>query len=991
MKTIDVYEDNSRNILGEIKDLNEKPDFKGKICAIFLNYSKNSQVVKELENSGVCTFSFVGFVAKILSKTSKKFVYKNISDFIAVQIISSIAKPYLSEHFALKNLIKSESFSRELYNLFGLFKINKMTYDDLISASSAVNVSKDDEVRFGIIAKIYAKYLEKLSVHKLLDFRDAVLTTIIELKDNNLLKNFVKKTFSKIYVFGAENLSAIQLELLETVVGAENLTLIGDGNSKTHTFMGANVFKSSDTNLFHIPENTIYPLNKEIYSRAVFMKNQMKNAFDFAKTDAVEYRAFFDFSDELEHIAKTIINSVKKGDKYSDFAILIRDNSIVDKIIDVFKTFEIPVNGKLYSETFEFFKVKFERVLMMCEIFEKLKISAFGDFENVSSMSVVELENYAEQLNLLTENFLYETIKNKYDTERLLSVQNRKKYRFLLSAVLENMSVLNEEDAEKIKQEISSLMKSYSFFLDGDFVKIATLMTDMQDISDDNFHKFFAKFLSDLKDLSDLKSGILKEKLNVQSVLNLMQSDLRESIETDNKVSVLSIFKSTGQTFKTVFLPALTENYFPKKMKSTYFISDEANIKISTELNKKFKNFEKLIFSSEDELKDENSLLYTALTRAEEKIIISSYKYSDRKQISPSPYFEHFVGIDFENFVDVQKEKNVEQIQQIEVVENAADEEMTANSPVLLPDDKIRLSASSINRFLSCPRKFYYTKLLGLKTTSSFTASYGTSVHAIFELVMTKYLNQFSKDIFIHLGNILFDVKQSRETAIEAGFDKEKIVEEIEKLSDLDIEEMRTDFLSAMDNLELIGYFNEKPLSCNCEKFFDFSLQEIPNVTFNGFIDGIIRYENGWQLIDYKTSANKPSLSYLFSKNGVNFLSEKQGKYSNSKIELYDYQLPLYYLACLNSADLSEYKANLDEVGYLYVRPNNDKNGASWKDSVKVAQIKEFVAQIADNIKTTVVDKIYEKTKFESKYDTFKCKYCDFNEYCDKTGKEDEE
>lgn len=987
MKTVDVYSENSQDILNEIKNISEQNDNDGKIYAVFMNYNKNSKFVQNFENDGVLTISFENFVKKILSKTSKNFGYKHISDFTAVQIISSIAKPYLLEHFALKNLIKSESFSRELYNLFGVFKINGISYEDLISAVSATNVENEDKIRFAIIAKIYKKYTETLIEHRFYDFRDAVLAATDELKNNNLLQNFVKKNISKIYVFGAENLSAIQQEFLEILVGVENLTLIGDENAKIHSFMGANIFKTGK-NLSQFPQNTICPLNKEIYSRVLSMKN-LKDVDILKASKSLEYRSFTDFSDEIEYIAKNIIDGVKNGNNYSDYAVLVRDNSITGKIIDILKKFEIPVNGKLYSETFEIFKIKFERILMMCEIFEKLKISAFGDFENVSMLSIVELENSAEQLNLLTENFLNDILENGYNISNLLTLQAHQKHRFLFSAVIENLSILAPEDANKLKKEIEILLKCYSAFLNGDFVKIATFIVDISFVSDEKFHKFFAKFLADLKDLSDLKREVLKERLTVQSVLNLLQTAVQENIETDNKISVLSIFKSSGQTFKYVFLPALTENYFPKKIKSTYFISDEGNIEISKELHKRFENFNKLILSAEEELKDEDNLFYTALTRAEEKITVTSHKYSDGKQVSPSAYFERLIDIDTENYVKTKEEKK-ENLSKETKVEKTSKTEDGTTSTVLNTDDKLTLSASSINRFLGCPRRFYYTKLLGLKTTSSFTASYGTSVHAIFELVMTKYLNQFSKDIFIHLGNILFDVKQSRKTAIEAGFDKEKIVEEIEKLSDLDIEEMRTDFLSAMDNLELSGYFEEKPLSADCEKSFNFTLEEIPNVTFNGFIDGIIRYENGWQLIDYKTSANKPSLSYLFSKNGVNFLSEKQGKYSNSKIELYDYQLPLYYLACLNSADLSEYKANLDEVGYLYVRPNNDKNGASWKDSVKVAQIKEFVAQIADNIKTTVVDKIYEKTKFESKYDTFKCKYCDFREYCEKNEQEDE-
>ena len=140
-------------------------------------------------------------------------------------------------------------------------------------------------------------------------------------------------------------------------------------------------------------------------------------------------------------------------------------------------------------------------------------------------------------------------------------------------------------------------------------------------------------------------------------------------METENKINLISIFKSASKTYKHVFLPALTEGYFPKKSKSAYFISDDANQKISANLKQKFPNFEKLILSNQEELKDENSLLYVALTRAEKDITISTHKFSDKKQVAPSSFFEQLVFADEQNFVsdvlkkqegELAKEKQVE-------------------------------------------------------------------------------------------------------------------------------------------------------------------------------------------------------------------------------------------------------------------------------------------------------------------------------------------
>lgn len=987
MKTVDIYTDNSTEILEEIKKYNSSES----VLVIFTNFDKGSLICKSLNEFAIPMLSFENFAEKILSKTSKYFSFDKISDKSATTIINSVSKKYLKNHSLLKNLVKSNAFARELYNLFGIFKINKISVSDLFFANTNAEIDEEDKERFNIIIEIYVKYLEVLKANKLLDFRDIILADIFELEHNKSLQSFVRKDFDKIYVFGAENLSEIQLSLLKLVTEEEKLTLIGDSNAKIRTFMGANIFHSEKTqNSLAFPANTIFPLNKDIYERAIFIKNPLQQRPSFQKSQSVEYRLFSNFQDEIDFIAQEIINGVKSGKKYSDFAVLLRDNLLIDKFVDVFQKYEIPVDGSVFSEEFNIFKIKFERILMICDILQKLSAKSIFDLEQISVKSLVELEDYTEQFNLFIENFLFDILENKYDAEKILSFKTHKRHRFLLTTILEYSYILSQNDLQNLQSELEILNKSYSLYLKENFSEISLLLVSPSNVQDENFHKIFAKFLKDLQKIIVLKTQILHEKVELTEILNLFQTNLTESFQSDNKVNLLTMFKSSLKSFKKVFIPSLTENYFPKKYQSTYFISDFANQKISAILREKFLNFEKLIFSNEDELKAENNLMYMAMMRAEEKIILSSYKYSDCRQVLPSAYFEQFLFTDGENFVAEKNEKIIDQIEHKEIIEQN-EEEKIDKMQILTSTEPIWLSASSINKFLKCPRNYYYTKLLGLKTASSFSANYGTAVHAIFEIMVKKYIDDFSKNKFLNLGTVLFNVKNDRQSVINEGFDEKKIVEELEKLSDLDILEMHSDFENAINNLEKIGYFEEKPLEGACESYFEFKTEEIPTVNFNGYIDAIIRYCDGWRLIDYKTSSDKPKLDYLFSENGVNFCSEAQGKYNKLNEKKYDYQIPLYFLACLNSVNLRQYKDNIGKAGYLYVRPENSKKGESWQDMVSVSDIMQYRQKIIENIKSTVVDKIYEKSTFEAEYNERNCKYCDFREYCDERNKEGEE
>ena len=70
MKIIDIYTKNSAKILDEILSFGGKNSSSKKLCVIFMNYDKSSSILKKIDENGILTTSFEGFVRKILSKSS---------------------------------------------------------------------------------------------------------------------------------------------------------------------------------------------------------------------------------------------------------------------------------------------------------------------------------------------------------------------------------------------------------------------------------------------------------------------------------------------------------------------------------------------------------------------------------------------------------------------------------------------------------------------------------------------------------------------------------------------------------------------------------------------------------------------------------------------------------------------------------------------------------------------------------------------------------
>jgi ATP-dependent exoDNAse (exonuclease V) beta subunit len=284
-----------------------------------------------------------------------------------------------------------------------------------------------------------------------------------------------------------------------------------------------------------------------------------------------------------------------------------------------------------------------------------------------------------------------------------------------------------------------------------------------------------------------------------------------------------------------------------------------------------------------------------------------------------------------------------------------------------------------------------------LKEESNFAASYGSIVHAVFEVMNRKYLNSYNLETALSLGETLFSIGlielddvidekliEFEQNAINKGFSQNDI--ELVKASDrLSLAEMQDKFQNALKEFDCLGYFSNPPQKAVCEIPFSFSIPEIKNVVFDGRIDALLMGDDGkYTVVDYKTGKNKVNtLDYAISDNGVAFLT-KSGKQPANVATLqkaYDYQIPLYYLACKYSDVLSVYREKLAQLGLLYVRPSYI-DGGCIEDFVAADKLEVYSDKIVQNLKETVIDKIQNEKEFKPEK-TFACSFCSYKYLCD--------
>ncbi|MDD3013649.1 MAG: ATP-dependent DNA helicase, partial [Candidatus Gastranaerophilales bacterium] len=803
----------TRNLLENVYSLiNNNTDNPYQVLILTLTPSEKEELIKLNENNAnskhLNIWSVDELYKYILKKSPLHFESETLSDSLAINIIGAICKSEFIQNTALNSLTKSNSFFRELYNLFGLFKNNEIKYEDITRVIDETEITDTDKIRLRLIASVFKRYNEILKRFNYLDYRDAVLSAIKALEDNAILLNTIKSRFGHIFIDGFEDITYLQFKLIKLIADPDNLNIYGDEYSKIQEFRGA--WRDSlilDSLKEHFDDIEITNLNSskrkpEIIKRAVYLVkkyNSEEYNCEFRESESIKYIQFEDVQAEISHIAEEISDKVKnKNCNFSDFAILIRDFESKQKFIDFFKTYGIPINSELYNEEYQNFRLKLTRYLNICNICEKLGIKEFSrqDFSTIQLSSKAEIEIQFEELNLYIENILSDTLEDHYIKDRFITIQEEYKKPSLVNVIYENSGILKEEDKEKLLAEFSDLSDIYKLYRENKFVELTVFIARKQNeiLNNPEFNAILGRLLSKINAMTDLYSRVIKDRPDFNTLNELINLSFEEQSDIKDSVNLLTFFKTAGLEFKYVYIPCLTENNFPKKAKSTYFISPDANEKISASLKQINSNFRNLIELDEESIEEEARLFYLGMTRAKEKLLISTHKYEDKKQVQPSIFFQVLVDADNANYKEAVT-KQSESSDNYDLSNEPSEE--VIKSKVIDENEVLKLNASAVGTFLSCPRKYYYTSLLSLKEKSNFAASYGSIVHAVMEVFNNTCLNKYNKENLLNLADVLFDAKNNPDSALDAGFN-ERDIDLVIASDDLNLAEMKENFSDAV-------------------------------------------------------------------------------------------------------------------------------------------------------------------------------------------------
>jgi CRISPR/Cas system-associated exonuclease Cas4 (RecB family) len=317
--------------------------------------------------------------------------------------------------------------------------------------------------------------------------------------------------------------------------------------------------------------------------------------------------------------------------------------------------------------------------------------------------------------------------------------------------------------------------------------------------------------------------------------------------------------------------------------------------------------------------------------------------------------------------------------------------------PIFQPDEKMPLSPSALSTFFQCPRRYYFEKLVGLRSETTPEAGMGTLIHKLME-VFNKQCRPETHTVseLTRLAERLFDLDET------AGFDA-KTLAEVSELSALTRVELKRRLLAALTDLNEKGYFQEPIRSVVPEKGYDnLEIEPLGPCQVTVRMDALLERPDGtWDLVDYKFYG--PNQHNLKSAD-PNKLAERilsaleplpEGELSHGErfkstdAKPRNPQLPLYYLTTQQDPD---FKGKIRSTWLQIIRPPFPDNSAQGAIRLAVTseQLDAGLDQWVSDIRQYVVEPTVAATVLPVN-PARHCTSCSFLAVCEAAGNDGEE
>jgi len=509
--------------------------------------------------------------------------------------------------------------------------------NELISPEKYKKENESD-FRKNKVADVYVLYQKKLKGNNALDFDDLIFKAVELLKNNKDVLDFYHSKFKYIMVDEYQDTNKAQYELIKLLVDKrENICVVGDDDQCIYAWRGADVTNILDFEKDY-PKAKVVKLEQNYRSCGNILmaaneviKNNSQRKDKALRTEKESgekinlYRAFTD-RDEANFVANQIKTIMKeKNRSYKDFAILYRMNSQSRIFEESFRKHLIPykiVGGLKFYDRKEIKDIMAYLKLINNPLDDiALKRIINVPKRNIGDATIQKIQEFANGI----DQCLYSAI---LDVEFIPTLTTRNK-----SSISKFVSLMNSFMAKNEEVSVSELIKS--IIADTGYLK---QLENSKEPEDESRVENIKELVSDAVEFERTSED--KSLLTFLEGVSL-GSTTEDSGEEVDTALMMTVHSAKGLEFPVVFMVGMENGIFPGMSSMNNF----------------------------NEMEESRRLCYVAITRAEEKLYITSaesrmvfgrnvgYKPSDFiSEISPD--LKEVIGGVKNRTVQVLKKKN---------------------------------------------------------------------------------------------------------------------------------------------------------------------------------------------------------------------------------------------------------------------------------------------------------------------------------------------
>lgn len=685
------------------------------------------------------------------------------------------------------------------------------------------------------LANVYKQYQQILLKNDSLDFGDLVYYTLQLLKTRPTVLKKIRNQYKYILVDEFQDTNWAQYELIKLLSAPQNnITVVGDDDQSIYKFRGASLsnilqFQTDfpDTEVVVLTKN--YRSGQSILdmSYALIQSNNPnrlegkslkgdetinKQLESQTELDGfVEHLHFTSGEEEVREVAKKIvaIRSENPGTHWSDFAILVRANSTADQFVQIFERNNVP---------YQFMALK--------GLYAKPVI-----IDILAYLKVIDDPHHSQALYRVLTHAQYPIPMQDMIT---INFQAKKEGKTLFQICKEIHSVkdIQAESIETIEQllidlgrwsELSRRKTTSEVFVT--IAKESGLFEHINQFSEQKKHDAF-------RHLNQFFDRIKRfEKRHDEKTIQFFLDEFQHERDVGGEgalnfdmssgpdvVKIMTIHASKGLEFKYVFVVSLVEQRFPAR-------SRKDPIELPEDLVKEKLN------EGDVHIEEERRLFYVAMTRAKHGLFLTSadnYGGVRKKKIS--------------RFLDELSFNQNEPRETKDAALFEAEEETPKDDKDFVFEIPKQYSFTQLAAFKTCPLQYKFAHLLKIPVLGRWTFSYGKTMHNTLQSFFEAWIENS-------------DIKKQ-----ELPVSKKVMIEMYEQawIDDWypDEKTKKTYYEKGLDSLNEYYAILKKALPKPNSIEMPFTLK-IKDIVLKGRIDRIDTFEDGIEIIDYKTGKPK--------------------------------------------------------------------------------------------------------------------------------------